>query len=136
MVGYEPANTSIELEVSNDGGNTWLSGVFNQDVIFTTPGSRIVWKAYLNGTSSETPVLDFVSLTYSTRYQSSGYIQLRSSYYNPVSNAPVAITAFWNATTPAEQEFRLKCKIQVPRHSNTAVIHKNYLAYNLRLHLC
>ena len=101
LVGYEPANTSIELEVSNDGGNTWLSGVFNQDVIFTTPGSRIVWKAYLNGTSSETPVLDFVSLTYSTRYQSSGYIQLRSSYYNPVSNAPVAITAFWNATTPA-----------------------------------
>ena len=66
---------------------------------FTSPGSSIVWKAYLNGTSTETPVLDFVSLTYSTSYQTSGYFQLRSNYYS--GNAPVAITAWWNATTPA-----------------------------------
>ncbi len=99
LVGFVPANTSIELQVSNDGGVTWKDGVFNQNLRFTTPGSSIVWKAYLNGTSSETPVLDFVSLTYSTSYQTSGYIQLRSNYYS--GNAPVAITAWWNATTPA-----------------------------------
>ena len=51
LVGYMPSNTSIELEVSNDGGNTWKSGIFNQKLIFSTPGSNIVWKAYLNGTS-------------------------------------------------------------------------------------
>ena len=99
LVGFVPANTSIELEVSNDGGLTWLSGLFNQRLTFTNPGSSIVWKAYLNGTSTETPVLDFVSLTYSTSYQSSGYFQLRSNYYS--GNAPVAITAWWNASTPA-----------------------------------
>ncbi len=99
LVGFIPANTSIELQVSNDGGVTWKNGVFNQNVVFTTPGSSIVWKAFLNGTSSETPVLDFVSLTYSTSYQTSGYIQLRSNYYS--GNAPVAVTAWWNATTPA-----------------------------------
>ena len=99
LVGYVPANTSIELEVSNDGGNTWISGIFNQKLIFTSPGSSIVWKAYLNGTSTETPVLDFVVLTYSTSFQTSGYIQLRSNYYS--GTAPVAITAYWNATTPS-----------------------------------
>ena len=99
LVGYTPVNTSIELEVSNDGGSTWKSGIFNQRLTFTTPGSSVVWKAYLNGTTTETPVLDFVTLTYSTSYQSSGYFQLRSNYYS--GNAPVAITAYWNATTPA-----------------------------------
>ena len=99
LVGYVPSNTSIELEVSNDGGTTWKSGIFNQKLVFSTPGSSVVWKAYLNGTSTETPVLDFVALTYSTSYQTSGYIQLRSNYYS--GTAPVAITAYWNATTPS-----------------------------------
>jgi len=99
LVGYIPDNTSIELQVSNDGGTTWLSGIFNQKLTFINSGSSIVWKAYLNGTSTETPVLDFVVLTYSTSYQTSGYFQLRSNYYS--GNAPVAITAWWNATTPA-----------------------------------
>ncbi|MED6337769.1 MAG: hypothetical protein VYC12_01955, partial [Candidatus Thermoplasmatota archaeon] len=99
LVGYIPDNTSIELQVSNDGGTTWLSGIFDQKLIFANPGSSIVWKAYLNGTSTETPVLDFVVLTYSISYQTSGYFQLRSNYYS--GNAPVAITAWWNATTPS-----------------------------------
>ena len=71
---------------------------------FLNPGSSIVWKAYLNGTSTETPVLDFVALTYSTSYQTSGYIQLRSNYYS--GTAPVAITAYWNATTRQVQDYR------------------------------
>ena len=99
LVGYVPANTSLELEVSNDGGTTWLSGIFDQKLTFINPGSSIVWKVYLNGTSTETPVLDFVSLTYSTSFQTSGYFQIRSNYYS--GNAPVAITAWWNASTPA-----------------------------------
>ena len=42
LVGYVPSNTSIELEVSNDGGTTWISGIFNQKLIFSNPGSSIV----------------------------------------------------------------------------------------------
>ena len=85
-----------------------MSGIYNQKLIFSNSGNSIVWKAYLNGTSTETPVLDFVSLTYSISYMSSGYIQLRSNYYSSTSNAPVAITAWWNATTPAGTSIRVE----------------------------
>jgi len=106
LVGFIPANTSIELQVSNDGGTTWLNGFFDQKLTFGTAGSSIVWKAYLNGTSSETPVLDFVSLTYSVSFQTSGYFQIRSNYYS--GNAPVAITAWWNSTSPAGSSIQLE----------------------------
>ena len=100
LVGFIPTNTSIELDVSNDGGTTWKSGIFSQKLSFSTPGSSIVWKAYLNGTSTETPVLDFVSLSYTTSYTSSGYFYLRSSTYYNSQTAPVAVTAWWNSTVP------------------------------------
>ena len=106
IVGYIPANTSIEIEVSNDGGQTWMSGIYNQKLIFPTSGNSIQWKAYLNGTSTESPVLDFISLTYYISYTSSGYFQIRSNYYS--GNAPVAITAWWNATTPAGTTLRIE----------------------------
>ena len=101
LVGYIPSNTSIELEVSNDGGTTWLSGVFNQKLTFPSAGSSIVWKAYLNGTSTETPVLDFVSLSYTANYLTSGYMYLRSSGIYSSTTGPVAITSWWNASTPS-----------------------------------
>jgi len=101
LVGYVPSNTSIELEVSNDGGTTWLSGVFGQKLTFTSAGSSIVWKAYLNGTSTETPVLDFVSLSYTANYLTSGYMYLRSSGIYSSTTGPVAITTWWNASTPS-----------------------------------
>ena len=101
LVGYIPSNTSIELEVSNDGGTTWMSGVFNQKLTFPSAGSSIVWKAYLNGTSTETPVLDFVSLSYTANYLTSGYMYLRSSGIYSSTTGPVAITTWWNASTPS-----------------------------------
>ena len=101
LVGYIPSNTSIELEVSIDGGNTWQSGIFNQRLTFPTAGSSIVWKAYLNGTSTETPVLDFVSLSYTANYLTSGYMYLRSSGIYSSTTGPVAITTWWNASTPS-----------------------------------
>lgn len=101
LVGYIPSNTSIELEVSNDGGTTWMSGVFNQKLTFSSAGSSIVWKAYLNGTSAETPVLDFVSLSYTANYLTSGYMYLRSSGIYSSTTGPVAITTWWNASTPS-----------------------------------
>ncbi|MDP6869930.1 MAG: CARDB domain-containing protein [Candidatus Poseidoniaceae archaeon] len=97
VVGYIPLNTSIDIEISIDGGNTWKTGYAGQNLTFATPGSSLIWKAYLNGTTSETPILDFVTLTYSTTYQTSGYFRLYN-YYS--GNAPVAVTAWWNSTTP------------------------------------
>ena len=93
VVGYVPDNTSIEIEVSVDGGLTWLSGSFGQVLNFATAGNSIKWKAYLNGTLSETPALDFVSLTYVSTYQSSGYLRLYKSY-GTTGNPPVALQYF------------------------------------------
>ena len=98
-VGYIPDNTSIELMLSNDGGVSWLPAVVGQTVTFLNGGQSIKWSAYLNGTSTESPILDFVSLTYSTTYQTSGYFYIRSNYYS--GNAPVASTVWWNSSTPA-----------------------------------
>ena len=106
IVGYIPDNTSIEVEVSVDGGQTWMKGRYDQVLNFATPGTSVVWKAYLNGTSTETPALDFVSLTYVVSYQTSGYFYVRSNYYS--GNAPVAITAYWNASTPAGTSLRVE----------------------------
>ncbi len=115
FVGYVPANTSMELEVSNDGGSTWTPAIFDQRITFANPGSSVKWKAYLNGTTSETPVLDFVSLTYSTSYQSSGYFYMRSNYYS--GNGPVAMTANWNATTPSGTSIQ----VEVQDNSGTKI---------------
>ena len=107
IVGYIPANTSIVLEVSNDGGTTWKKGSAGQKLSFTNSGQQITWRAYLNGTSSETPILDFVTLTYTISYQTSGYFYIRSNYYSG-SGAPVAITAWWNSTVPASSSLSIE----------------------------
>ena len=101
LVGYTPANTSLELEVSNDGGTSWQSGIYGQTIRFQSAGSSIVWKAYLNGTLTETPVLDFVSLTYTTNYRTSGYMYMYTSSTYTSTNGPVAIQSWWNGSTPA-----------------------------------
>ena len=106
MVGYVPDNTSIELEISVDGGTTWMSGRVGQTLNFANAGSFVVWKAYINGTTTETPALDFVSLTYVVSFQSSGYFYLRSNYYS--GSAPVAVTAYWNSSTPSGTSLRVE----------------------------
>ena len=106
MVGYVPDNTSIELVVSVDGGTTWMSGRVGQTLNFANAGSFVVWKAYINGTTTETPALDFVSLTYVVSYQRGGYFYLRSNYYS--GSAPVAVTAYWNASTPSGTSLRVE----------------------------
>ena len=107
LVGHISANTSIELEVSNDGGVSWKSGVFNQKLTFANPGSNIKWRAYLNGTTTETPVLDFVGFEYTSTYQSQGYFYVRNIYSG---NAPVAVTAWWNATTPTGTSLQVQLR--------------------------
>ena len=97
---------------------------------FATAGNSIKWKAYLNGTLSETPALDFVSLTYVSTYQSSGYLRLYN--HGTTGNPPVAATVFWNATTPSGTTLRQKFKqIREQSNFNTA----DNLKQSLRVHL-
>ena len=107
VVGYIPTGASIDIEISIDGGTTWMHGIFGQNLTFATPGSSLVWRAYLNGTNSVTPILDFITLTYSTTYQTSGYFYLYN-YYN--GNAPVAVTAWWNSTTPSGTSVQIELR--------------------------
>ena len=73
IFGSIPTGTSIDVDVSNDGGTTWLSGNVGQKVMFLTSGNQIKWRATLNGSASKTPVLGDVVLTYTTNYQTSGW---------------------------------------------------------------
>ncbi|MBT3772228.1 MAG: hypothetical protein HOF90_04945 [Euryarchaeota archaeon] len=95
LVAYTPGNSTIEIQLSVDGGTTWLDAALGQSLTFAQAGSQLVWRAWLNGTTSETPVLDMVTLSYIASFLSSGYMYVRSSLVSPV-----AATVWWNSTTP------------------------------------
>jgi len=97
-VGWIPDNTSIEYEVSVDGGTVWKKVTPTATATFTNPGNQLKWRAYLNGTTTETPILDFLVLGYTISYVNNGYFYLRSNY-NTLK--PVAVKIDWNATTPS-----------------------------------
>ena len=73
VLGSMPTGTDIDVDISNDGGQTWRSASPGQKVIFSNTGSQIKWRATLNGTTTSSPVLGDVILSYTTNYQSSGY---------------------------------------------------------------
>ena len=100
IYGSIPAGTSISVDVSNDGGTTWRSASPGQKVMFTNAGSYIVWRATLNGTSSKTPVLGDVALSYTTNYQSSGYYYAYQ-YVGSGTKSVVAATVNWTESSPA-----------------------------------
>jgi len=97
-VGWIPDNTSIEYEVSIDGGTTWKKIYPAGTATFANAGNQLTWRAYLNGTATETPILDFVVLGYTISYVNNGYFYIRSNY-NTLN--PVAAQIHWNATTPS-----------------------------------
>ena len=99
LFGYVPSSTSITLEVSNDGGTTWMTAVSGQTVTFSSAGTRITWRATLTGTSSATPILDGVVIEYINQYSTSGYIY--GYQYTGGTTNIVAATVHWNASTPA-----------------------------------
>ena len=75
-ITYEPSATSIEFEITNDGGTTWKRAMQGQAITFANAGTQIGWRAYLNGTSTATPILDTVGLSYVATYYSSGHMRL------------------------------------------------------------
>jgi hypothetical protein len=84
--------------VTNDGGASWKVATVGTTVTFATAGNQIAWKAWLNGTTSVTPIIDTVGLTYTATYQSVGH--LRMYRYAFTGTMPVATTVWWNASTP------------------------------------
>jgi len=104
LVGSIPSQTSIELSVSNDGGGTWQSILPEQTIAFSTSGTQLRWKAWLNGTASATPILDLVNLEYITSFSSSGYFYLRTQSFTQ-QTMPAAMTIHYNATIPAGTTF-------------------------------
>ena len=97
-IGYVPSNSSIEYEISVDGGNTWKRANPGNTITFSVPGNQVTWRAWLNGTSTETPILDIVSLTYKATFSNSGYIRFYRSFWSNPQDFPVAATIWWNAT--------------------------------------
>jgi len=97
-ITWEPTGTSVDFEVTNDGGTTWKrANSAGQTITFTNAGNSLGWRAWLNGTASAAPLLDTVGLTYAATYASSG--QLRAYRYSTTST-PDAATVWWNASTP------------------------------------
>ncbi|MDG1525335.1 MAG: CARDB domain-containing protein [Candidatus Thalassarchaeaceae archaeon] len=97
-ITWEPTGTSVDFEVTNDGGTTWKrANSAGQTITFTNAGNSLGWRAWLNGTASAAPLLDTVGLTYAATYASSG--QLRAYRYSSTST-PDAATVWWNASTP------------------------------------
>ncbi|MGB1793173.1 MAG: hypothetical protein ACPHMS_04735, partial [Candidatus Poseidoniaceae archaeon] len=99
-IGYMPTGTSIDIDVSNDDGVTWKSIGVGSTKTFASSGNKITWRATLNGTSTATPILDQVTIQYTTNYYSSGNFYVRSNYNNPFPSY-VAATIHYNATIPA-----------------------------------
>ena len=99
-IGYMPSGTSIAVEVSNDDGVTWKSISVGSTKTFTNSGNKITWRATLTGTSTVTPILDQVTIQYTTNFFTSGNFYIRSNYNNPFPSY-VAATIDYNATIPA-----------------------------------
>ncbi len=105
-ITYIPDNTSIEFELSLDNGVTWKSASLGTAVNFAQAGNQLVARAYLNGTTTKTPVLDKITLTYVDSYVSNGYFYIRQSYSG--TTVPVAATIWWNDTTPVGTSLTVK----------------------------
>ena len=80
-------------------------------------------RAWLNGTNTETPVLDFVSIEYTSSYYSSGYFYCRFGTYN-TNSMPVAATINYNATVPSGSNLKVEI-----RQGSTSSTSSNILSF-------
>ena len=100
IFGYMPYGTSIDIDLSVDGGSTWISATPGQTITFPTSGQFLVWRATLNGTSSVSPVLGDLAMSYVTSYQSSGYLYGYVYQWGQTSSV-VAAFANWTESVPS-----------------------------------
>ena len=107
VLAYEPTGTSINIDLSNDGGTTWLHANSGQSVTFPNSGNNLKWRAHLNGTTSKTPILGDLAVQYTASYQSSGFLYSYQSKGSAATNL-VAATLNWNETRPAGTSISVK----------------------------
>ncbi len=107
VLAYEPTGTSINIDLSNDGGTTWIHANLGQMVTFSNPGTNLKWRAHLNGTTSNTPILGDLAIQYISSYQSNGYMYNYQYQSGGTSNL-VAATLNWNETRPAGTSISVK----------------------------
>jgi len=99
VITWEPTGTSVDLEITNDGGTTWKrANNAGQVITFTNAGNDIGWRAWLNGSSTAAPIIDTVGISYTSSYVNSG--QFRYYRTGTQGAAPVAASVWWNASTP------------------------------------
>ncbi|MDA8838262.1 hypothetical protein N9N26_03300 [Candidatus Poseidoniales archaeon] len=106
IIGYIPSGTSIEVDLSNDGGATWRNVNSGQTVNFASASTSLLWRATLNGTTTSTPILDGIGVQYTTSYVSSSYMYAYQ-YIGSGSTTTVAATITWDATTPSGTSVRV-----------------------------
>jgi hypothetical protein len=98
-ISWKPTGTSIEYEVTNDGGVTWKQAQIGTKVTFANSGSQLGWRAYLNSTNNNVSALvDTVNLGYTGSYASSGLMWMRTPYFSGGVGVPVAAQVWWNST--------------------------------------
>ena len=119
-VAWVPTGTSATYQISNDGGTTWASAAPGDLVTFGQVGNLLRWRAYLNGTSAVSPILDFVALETVTSYQPSGEFYIRSNYLGTTGTYPVAATAWWNSSVPTGTSLTVRFQTGSSCYSGTS----------------
>ncbi|MBG17101.1 MAG: hypothetical protein CMB77_01925 [Euryarchaeota archaeon] len=97
---FEPTGTSIDLELSNDGGVVWYKVNEGTSLNLGAASSSLHWRAWLNGTAQRTPLLMGVEFSVVAKYATRGNIH---SYQYSWSGTgfPLAVVADYNATIPS-----------------------------------
>jgi len=95
---FIPSGDSIDLEISSDGGLTWKALSIGGKIKYGGTSTTLDWRAFLNGTTSTTPILGEIEFSITSKYASSGYFEFYQYYWQqPI---PLGLRVFWNSTAP------------------------------------
>ena len=101
LIGRIPSGTDLKLELSNDGGSSWVNAYPGQQIVFPQFGNTLDWKVELISSSNGvSPILDSVGIEYFATYRSSGYFYAYQ-YVGTGASPTVAATVDWTGTTPS-----------------------------------
>ena len=100
LIGRIPSGTDLKLELSNDGGASWVNAYPGQQVIFPQVGNTLDWKVEMISSGGVSPILDSVGIEYFATYRSSGYFYAYQ-YIGSGTSSTVAATVDWTGSTPS-----------------------------------
>jgi hypothetical protein len=101
LIGRIPTGSDLKLELSNDGGASWVNAYAGQQIVFPQPGNTIDWRVELTSSSNGvSPILDSIGIEYFATYRSSGYFYAYQ-YVGSGTSSTIAATVDWTGTTPS-----------------------------------